>query len=84
MPGIWTSEKILSLAPDVASATAGKGLASTRKWVSLGRSERAIWGECQGSGAKPYQTRIDVTTARASSAMMASAASRGWRSFPAI
>jgi len=61
MPGIWTSEKILSLAPDAASAAAGKGLASARKWVSLGRSERAIWGECQGSGAKPYQTRIDLS-----------------------
>ncbi|MCW5764819.1 MAG: SWIM zinc finger family protein [Phycisphaeraceae bacterium] len=27
----------------------------------MGRSERAIWGLCQGSGAKPYQTRVDLS-----------------------
>jgi hypothetical protein len=24
-------------------------------------SERAVWGECQGSGANPYQTRVDLS-----------------------
>ena len=26
----------------------------------MGHDERALWGECQGSGAKPYQTVIDL------------------------
>ena len=61
MAGIWTQEKILGLAPDAASAQAGRGLASPRKWVTLGMDERAVWGECQGSGSKPYQTQIDLS-----------------------
>lgn len=56
-----TPEQILALAPDAASATAGKGLANARKWSNLGASEHAIWGECQGSGSKPYQAQIDVS-----------------------
>jgi hypothetical protein len=56
----WSAEQVLALAPDPASAKSGKDLASERKWVTLGHDERAAWGECQGSGSKPYQTRIDL------------------------
>jgi hypothetical protein len=56
----WTSEQVLALAPDSSSASAGQGLASARKWSGLGRSERAIWGLCQGSGKDPYQARVDL------------------------
>lgn len=56
----FTSEQILALAPDASSAKAGQGLASPRHWVTLGRTEQAIWGECQGSGKNPYQTEIDL------------------------
>ena len=56
----WTAEQILALAPDAGSAKAGKDLASPRKWVSLGHDGQAAWGECQGSGAHPYQTKIDL------------------------
>lgn len=56
----WTSDKVLSLAPDAASASAGQSLATARKWSNLGASERAVWGMCQGSGKEPYQTRIDL------------------------
>ena len=45
----WTSQRVLALAPDAASAKAGEGLAAARKWVSLGFDERAAWGECQGA-----------------------------------
>lgn len=55
-----TEEQILSLAPDEASKKAGKDLANAAKWVTKGVNELAIWGECQGSGSKPYQTQIDV------------------------
>jgi hypothetical protein len=56
----WSTDKVLALAPDAASASAGQALASARKWSSLGASDRAVWGLCQGSGKDPYQTRIDT------------------------
>src|SRR4051812_47929336 len=56
----WTSQRVLALAPDPASAKAGQGLATARKWASLGFDGRAAWGECQGSGAKPYQVQVDL------------------------
>ncbi|MDX2111928.1 MAG: SWIM zinc finger family protein [Verrucomicrobiota bacterium] len=57
----WTIEQALALAPDPASAKAGQGLSSPRKWQSLGRNGNAVWGLCQGSGADPYQARIDLS-----------------------
>ncbi|MFN0133597.1 MAG: SWIM zinc finger family protein [Phycisphaerales bacterium] len=57
----WDLERVLALAPDSDSAAAGQALASARKWSGLGRSDRAIWGLCQGSGKNPYQTRVDLT-----------------------
>lgn len=56
----WTPEQILALAPDSASAKSGSDLSAPRKWQTLGRSERAAWGLCQGSGKTPYQTQIDL------------------------
>jgi len=60
MPATWTTEQILAMAPDARSAKAANGLATPRKWMSLGNNEQAIWGECQGSAKKPYQTQIDT------------------------
>jgi hypothetical protein len=57
----WTTEQILALAPDASSAKAGQGLATARKWVTLGADEQTAWGLCQGSGKNPYQTEIDLT-----------------------
>jgi SWIM zinc finger len=57
----WTHERVIALAPDAASASAGQALASSKKWVSIASSERALWGLCQGSGKSPYQTRIDLS-----------------------
>ncbi|MBI1783754.1 SWIM zinc finger family protein, partial [Candidatus Sumerlaeota bacterium] len=48
-------------APDNSSASAGKGLASERKWKDLGAGAAALWGLCQGSGSEPYKTRIDLS-----------------------
>jgi hypothetical protein len=61
MTSAWTQERVLALAPDASSASAGQGLSSRKKWESVGRSERAVWGLCQGSGKVPYQTRIDLS-----------------------
>lgn len=56
-----TEDQIFSLAPDEASKKAGRDLTTPAKWVSLGVSEQALWGECKGSGSKPYQTQVDLT-----------------------
>ena len=56
----YSAEQIIALAPDAASAKAGRSLATASKWQNVGQDERALWGECRGSGAKPYQTVIDL------------------------
>ncbi len=56
-----TMEGVLALAPDDASAKAARGLTSPAKWPLLGASDAALWGECQGSGSKPYQTQVDLS-----------------------
>jgi hypothetical protein len=56
-----SEEQILTLAPDESSKKSGKDLANPAKWVSKAVSSRALWGECQGSGSKPYQTQVDLT-----------------------
>ena len=50
----------MALAPDDASRKAGKDLSSPSRWVTKGANELALWGECQGSGSKPYQTQVDL------------------------
>lgn len=55
-----TEAQIIQLAPDASSVKAGKGLATPAKWVLLARSDRAVWGHCQGSGKRPYQTAVDL------------------------
>lgn len=56
-----TTEAVLALAPDASSAKAALGLVRPGQWPLLGASDTAVWGECQGSGAKPYQTQADLS-----------------------
>jgi hypothetical protein len=56
----WTLQRIEQLAPDAAAIKAAQGVAAPSKWQNLGRSDRLIWGECQGSGSNPYQVRVDL------------------------
>ncbi len=60
VPRSWTPEQATSLAPDSASLKAAQGLASARKWTSLGHDDRFVWGLAQGSGKDPYQSQIDL------------------------
>ena len=53
-----TVEQALALAPDGASASAGRKLGSPKGWRGLGRGAGALWGECQGSAL--YQVRVDL------------------------
>jgi hypothetical protein len=54
-----TVEQVLALAPDPSSASAARKLGVEKPWKGLGRSERALWGECEGSAI--YQVRVDLS-----------------------
>ena len=56
-----SAESVLALAPDAASAKAANGLLKPGGWPLLGANAAAVWGECQGSGSKPYQTQVDLS-----------------------
>src|SRR3954454_5601618 len=60
MAGMLTRDQVMALAPDASSASAGQALASPRKWKSIAGDDVALWGECQGSGSKPYQVQIEL------------------------
>lgn len=55
-----SEEQVFALAPDESSKKSGRELANPAKWVSKGVNELALWGECQGSGSKPYQAQVDL------------------------
>ncbi len=55
-----TTEAVTALAPDAASASAGKKLGRASAWKTLGGDATTLWGECQGSAL--YQVRIDRST----------------------
>ncbi|MGD9681961.1 MAG: SWIM zinc finger domain-containing protein [Candidatus Obscuribacterales bacterium] len=57
----YSRDQVLALAPDDSSRKAGEGLSTTRKWSNLGSDGRSLWGECQGSGSRPYQTCVDLS-----------------------
>ena len=61
MPLSLSVDELLLLAPDASSVKAAKGLVIPGKWPRLQYDETAVWGECQGSGSKPYQTQIDLS-----------------------
>ncbi|BCK69125.1 hypothetical protein Srufu_030780 [Streptomyces libani subsp. rufus] len=56
----WTTDQVLALAPDEASRKAGGKLAAPGPWSETGADGGAVWGQCKGSGKKPYQTVVDV------------------------
>jgi hypothetical protein len=60
MPPTLAPADVLRLAPDASAAASGQGLAQVRHWVTHACDDGAVWGECQGSGKKPYQTQVDL------------------------
>ncbi|MDI5965859.1 SWIM zinc finger family protein [Streptantibioticus silvisoli] len=62
----WSPEQVLALAPDAASNKAGAKLGVPGPWSGTGTSPAAggagpwVWGECRGSGAKPYRAVADL------------------------
>ncbi|MER7579382.1 SWIM zinc finger family protein [Kitasatospora sp. NPDC097691] len=58
----WSTEHVLSLAPDAASQKAAGKLSSPASWSGAGTDGTAVWGECRGSGRTPYRTVIELAT----------------------
>lgn len=58
---IWTEEQVRALVTDAGTLKRGLDLAKPPKWSNLGQTDTAAWGECAGSGSKPYQVGIDLT-----------------------
>ncbi|MDF5752353.1 SWIM zinc finger family protein [Spongiactinospora sp. TRM90649] len=56
----WSRDQVLELAPDASSRKAAQGVSAPGKWSSSGVAPGAIWGECAGSGAKPYRACVDL------------------------
>ena len=57
----WDTARVLSLAPDASSQRAAQSLAAARGWLARGGTGTALWGECEGSAARPYQTAVDLS-----------------------
>jgi hypothetical protein len=72
---VISREQVVALAPDSAAAKAAHGQANAARWTGLGHDELAVWGECKGSGASPYQCQVSI-------ADMASRCSCPSRKFP--
>ncbi|UOQ95953.1 hypothetical protein MUN81_11835 [Hymenobacter sp. 5317J-9] len=50
-----------ALITDPDTLKRGQELLKPAKWSNLGRTDTAAWGDCAGSGSKPYRTGIDLT-----------------------
>jgi hypothetical protein len=57
----WSRDQVLALAPDASSQKAAQGVAAPGKWISCGTTDDVLFGECKGSGAKPYQACVDLS-----------------------
>lgn len=57
----WGVDQVLALAPDAASASAARKLATPAAWSQTGAKGELVWGLCAGSGKTPYQTIVDVS-----------------------
>jgi hypothetical protein len=61
--GRWSTDQVSALAADAASVAAARRLAVPAPWSDTGASAdpAAVWGQCRGSGAVPYQTVVDLS-----------------------
>ncbi|WP_030454219.1 SWIM zinc finger family protein [Herbidospora cretacea] len=57
----WSRDQVLALAPDAASQKAASAVSAPGKWSAMGVNGSALWGECAGSGSKPYQACVDLS-----------------------
>src|SRR3954453_12319719 len=56
----WPAATVEGLAPDAASMIAARPLARPGPWSGTGHDDHTVWGLFKGSGARPYQTQVDL------------------------
>jgi hypothetical protein len=74
----WSADRVHALAPDPASQRAGVKLASPAPWSGYGAQSGIglLWGDCKGSGAKPYQVTVELAADQGAPAYACSCPSR--------
>lgn len=74
----WPADRVHALAPDAASLRAGARLAVSAPWSGCGAQTGAglVWGDCKGSGAKPYQVTVELPETQGQPAYACSCPSR--------
>lgn len=58
----WSTEHVLSLAPDQASLKAAGKLSGPAPWSGTGWEQGVLWGLCKGSGSTPYRAAVELAT----------------------
>ena len=58
---VWSRERVLSEAPDRASARAAAALADTQAWRDTGAGPSGVWGVWTG-GSQAYQIVVDLSS----------------------
>ncbi|MER8184036.1 SWIM zinc finger family protein [Kitasatospora sp. NPDC094015] len=56
----WSTEHVLSLAPDQASLKAAGKLSGPAPWSGAGCEQGVLWGLCKGSGSTPYRAAVEL------------------------
>ena len=62
----WSIDDVWAVAPDAASRKAAVKVGKAASWpqrgavAATGGGTTAVWGECQGSGSKPYLTAVHL------------------------
>ncbi len=56
----YSEDQARAFVTDAGTLQRGQQLAQPAKWNNLGRTDATAWGECAGSGSKPYLTGIDL------------------------
>ena len=57
----YSEDQARAFVTDAGTLQRGQQLAQPAKWQHVGRTDATAWGECAGSGAKPYLTGIDLS-----------------------
>ena len=58
----WRADHVEAMATDAAAVRAARALAVPHRWRALGADDEAVWGQCRGSGAEPYQVAVERAT----------------------
>jgi hypothetical protein len=56
----YSEDQARAFVTDTGTLQRGEQLARPTKWHNMGRTDSTAWGECAGSGSKPYLTGIDL------------------------